>query len=30
MMVGGELKTVGELGQEKRTGEIRNTQKISV
>ena len=29
MMVGGELKTVGQMGHEKRTGEIKNTHKIS-
>ena len=26
MMVGGELKTVEQMGQEKRTGEIQNTK----
>jgi len=30
MMVGGEMKTVGQMGQEKRAAEIKNTNKISV
>jgi len=30
MVVGGELKRMGQIGKEKFTGEIENTHKISV
>jgi len=29
-MVDGEMKENGKMGQEKRTGEIKNTHKISI